>query len=192
VFVDGVDVLDVPLEVLRRQMGVVSQEPFLFSNTVAANIAFGLDEPAASGPVRDRVERAAALAGLAQDVEGFPAGYETWVGERGITLSGGQKQRIALARAIVRHPELLILDEATSALDTESERLVQEAIERLLQDRTVLVVAHRLATIRDADEILVLERGRLIERGSHDALFAQSGVYRRLHDLQFRTAEVPV
>ncbi|HEX9755364.1 MAG TPA: ABC transporter ATP-binding protein [Gemmatimonadales bacterium] len=184
---DGVPLSRLSRRSLRGLIGVVSQDVVILNDSVLANIAYG--DPAAT---RDEVEAAARAANAADFIADLPWGYDTLLGERGTRLSGGQRQRIAIARALLRDPPILLLDEATSALDTESERLVQEAIERLLQDRTVLVVAHRLATIRDADEILVLERGRLIERGSHDALFAQSGVYRRLHDLQFRTAEVSV
>ena len=157
----------------------------LLNDTVRANIAYG--RPGASA---ESVASAARAANAAEFIAQLPQGYDTLLGERGTRLSGGQRQRIAIARALLRDPPILLLDEATSALDTESERLVQNAIERLMQDRTVLVVAHRLATVLDADEILVLDGGRLVERGSHAALVAENGLYRRLYDLQFRGAEV--
>jgi subfamily B ATP-binding cassette protein MsbA len=170
---------------LRAMLGVVSQDTVLLNDTVRANIAYG--RPGASA---ESVEAAARAANAYEFIAQLPQGYDTLLGERGTRLSGGQRQRIAIARALLRDPPILLLDEATSALDTESERLVQNAIERLMKDRTVLVVAHRLATVLDADEILVLDGGRLVERGSHSALLAENGLYRRLYDLQFRGAEV--
>jgi subfamily B ATP-binding cassette protein MsbA len=183
---------DVPLTRLRRRsiralLGVVSQDAVLLNNTVFANIAYG--SPAAS---RERVEAAADAANATGFIRQLPQGFDTVLGERGTRLSGGQRQRIAIARALLRDPPILILDEATSALDTESERLVQQAIDRLMRERTVLVIAHRLATVRDADEIVVLEEGRVVQRGTHDELYHAGGLYRRLHDLQFREDEVPV
>jgi ABC-type multidrug transport system fused ATPase/permease subunit len=135
---------------------------------------------------RQRIEAAAEAANAAGFIRQLPQGFDTVLGERGTRLSGGQRQRIAIARALLRDPPILILDEATSALDTESERLVQQAIDRLMRDRTVLVIAHRLATVRDADEIVVLEEGRIVQRGTHEELYRSGGLYRRLHDLQFR------
>ncbi len=170
---------------LRGLLGVVSQETVLLNDTVHANIAYGRP-----GALRADVEAAARAANADEFITQLPAGYQTLLGERGTRLSGGQRQRIAIARALLRDPPILLLDEATSALDTESERLVQDAIDRLMRDRTVLVVAHRLATVLDADEILVLDGGRLVERGTHQALIAENGLYRRLYDLQFRGAEV--
>jgi ATP-binding cassette, subfamily B, bacterial MsbA len=180
---------DVPLTRLKRHslrtlMGVVSQDTVLLNNTVFANIAYG--SPGAS---RERVEAAAEAAGF---IRQLPQGFDTVLGERGTRLSGGQRQRIAIARALLRDPPILILDEATSALDTESERLVQQAIDRLMRERTVLVIAHRLATVRDADEIVVLDEGRVAQRGTHDELYRAGGLYRRLHDLQFREDDAPV
>lgn len=169
---------------LRGLIGLVSQETVVLNDTVHSNIAYG--RPLAT---RDQVREAARAANALEFVERLPEGFDTMLGERGTRLSGGQRQRIAIARALLRDPPILILDEATSALDTESERLVQEAIDRLMRDRTVLVVAHRLATVQHADEILVLEGGRIVERGSHGALLAQGGLYRRLYDLQFRPVE---
>ena len=182
---DGVALPALTRASLRSHLGVVSQDTVLLNDTVRANIAYG--RPGSSA---QSVEAAAGAANAHDFIAQVPQGYDTLLGERGTRLSGGQRQRIAIARALLRDPPILLLDEATSALDTESERLVQNAIERLMKDRTVLVVAHRLATVLDADEILVLDGGRLVERGSHAALVAENGLYRRLYDLQFRGAEV--
>jgi subfamily B ATP-binding cassette protein MsbA len=180
--VDGIDIRDVTLESLRRQIGLVKQETILFNDTVRANIAYGL-----SG-VEGSVVESAARAAFAHDfILDLPRRYDTVIGERGSRLSGGQKQRIAIARAILKDPPILILDEATSALDTESESLVQQALFNLMKGRTTLVVAHRLATVRRADRILVLEKGEIREEGAHDELLARNGIYARLHDLQFRS-----
>jgi subfamily B ATP-binding cassette protein MsbA len=170
---------------LRSLLGVVSQDTVLLNDTVYANISYGRP-----GATPAQVQAAARAANAAEFIAQLPDGYATLLGERGTRLSGGQRQRIAIARALLRDPPILLLDEATSALDTESERLVQDAIERLMQDRTVLVVAHRLATVLDADLILVLDGGQLVERGTHQELLAENGLYRRLYDLQFRGAEV--
>ncbi|HTL05131.1 MAG TPA: ABC transporter ATP-binding protein, partial [Gemmatimonadales bacterium] len=184
---DGVPLGQLQRASLRALLGVVSQESVILNDTVHTNIAYA--RPEAS---RAEVEAAARAANAHDFITALPAGYDTPLGERGARLSGGQRQRIAIARALLRDPPLLLLDEATSALDTESERLVQEAIDRLMRHRTVLVVAHRLATVLDADEILVLDAGRLVEQGSHAALLAANGLYRRLFELQFRGAEVLV
>jgi subfamily B ATP-binding cassette protein MsbA len=178
--VDGLDIRDVRIADLRSLMGVVSQETVLFHDTVRTNIAYG--RPEAS---RDDVVRAATAAHAHTFIQGLAQGYETLVGERGVALSGGQRQRIALARALLRDPPILILDEATSSLDTESERLIQDATGRLMEGRTVLVIAHRLSTILSADQIVVMDRGRIVERGDHGTLMAQAGLYRRLYELQF-------
>jgi subfamily B ATP-binding cassette protein MsbA len=179
--IDGVDIRDVTLESLRRQIGLVKQETILFNDTVRANIAYGL-----SGIEGALVESAARAAFAHDFILDLPRRYDTVIGEKGSRLSGGQKQRIAIARAILKDPPILILDEATSALDTESESLVQQALFNLMKGRTTLVVAHRLATVRRADRILVLEKGEIREEGTHDELLARNGVYARLHDLQFR------
>ena len=183
VTVDGVDLRDVTLASLRGQLGVVSQDTILFHDTVRANIAYGLErvDPEA-------VERAAHAAHAHEFVIRLPAGYETLIGDRGVLLSGGERQRLAIARALLRNPPILLLDEATSALDAESERLVQDALERLMRDRTVLVIAHRLSTVRHADRILVFERGRIVQEGLHAELLESEGPYRRLHALQFQEA----
>jgi subfamily B ATP-binding cassette protein MsbA len=184
IFLDGVPLETIQRKSLRASLGVVSQDTVLLNDTVHANIAFG--SPTAT---RAQVEAAARAANASEFIAGLPDRYDTVLGERGTRLSGGQRQRISIARALLRDPPILILDEATSALDTESERLVQEAIERLMKDRTVLVIAHRLATVRHADQILVLEAGRVVEHGTHAALIERNGLYRRLHDLQFRDPE---
>jgi subfamily B ATP-binding cassette protein MsbA len=186
ILVDGRDIRSVRIGDLRALMGIVSQETVLFHDTVRANIAYGHPDATSS-----QIEAAARAANAHEFVEQLPNGYETVVGERGVELSGGQRQRIAIARALLRDPPILILDEATSALDTESERLIQEAIETLLRGRTVFVVAHRLSTVQRADQILVLEEGYVVERGDHATLLARSGRYKRLHDLQFEGASAP-
>ncbi|MFZ5625322.1 MAG: ABC transporter ATP-binding protein [Gemmatimonadota bacterium] len=181
ILLDGVPLTRLTRRSIRALMGIVSQDTLMLNDTVHANIAYG--RPSAT---RDEVEAAARAANAYEFIAALPRGFDTRLGERGTRLSGGQRQRIAIARALLRDPPILILDEATSALDTESERLVQQAIERLMRDRTVFVIAHRLATVRDADEILVIDDGRLVERGTHETLYRAGGLYRRLHDLQFR------
>jgi subfamily B ATP-binding cassette protein MsbA len=187
ILLDGTPLTRLTRRSLRTLMGVVSQDTVLLNNTVFANIAYG-----SPGATRERVEAAAEAANAAAFIRQLPQGLDTVLGERGTRLSGGQRQRIAIARALLRDPPILILDEATSALDTESERLVQQAIDRLMRERTVLVIAHRLATVRDADEIVVLEDGRIVQRGTHDELYRAGGLYRRLHDLQFREDDAPL
>ena len=181
---DGVPLTRLTRRSLRALMGVVSQDTVLLNDTVHANIAYG-----SAGATRAQIEAAAQAANADLFITQLAQGYDTVLGERGTRLSGGQRQRIAIARALLRDPPILILDEATSALDTESERLVQQAIDRLMAERTVLVIAHRLATVRDADEIVVLDAGRVVDRGTHDQLFRAGGLYRRLYDLQFRDQE---
>ncbi|HEY2850186.1 MAG TPA: ABC transporter ATP-binding protein [Gemmatimonadaceae bacterium] len=181
---DGVDTREITLPSLRSLAGIVSQDTVLFNDTVRANIAYG----SADRYSQAQIEAAARAANAHDFITALPQGYETVLGERGTRLSGGQRQRIAIARALLIDPPVLILDEATSALDTESERLVQEAIDRLLAGRTVFVIAHRLSTITHATQILVLDRGRVIERGTHGALLATGGAYARLHGMQSRDA----
>ena len=173
----------VTIRSLREQMGIVTQDTILFDDTVFNNIAYGQ-----RGVSQEQVVEAARIANAEEFIEALPERYETRIGERGVRLSGGQKQRIAIARAILKNPPLLILDEATSALDAESERLVQGALDRLMQNRTSFVIAHRLSTIIRADKILVLEGGRLVEQGTHAELMARRGVYCRLYETQYRGA----
>jgi ATP-binding cassette, subfamily B, bacterial MsbA len=177
---DGVDLSAGTTASLRAQLGIVTQETILFHDTVRANIAYGL-----TGAEDATVRAAAAAAHADEFIRRLPQGYDTVIGERGLKLSGGERQRLAIARALLKNPPILLLDEATSSLDTESERLVQEALERLMHDRTVLVIAHRLSTVQHADRILVLEHGRVAESGTHQQLMERDGVYRRLYDLQF-------
>jgi len=190
VFVDGVDVLALPLNRLRGAIGMVPQEPFLFSETVGGNVAFGLGEDWGGETVRARAGVAAEAAKLDEDVAGFPARYETLIGERGITLSGGQKQRLAIARAIAVDPRILILDDALSAVDTATEEAILARLRLVRQTRTCLIVAHRVSTVRDADLILVLVGGHVVERGTHDALVAQDGVYADMHRRQLLEEEI--
>ncbi len=181
ILIDGVDIRDVTLKSLRRQIGVVLQENILFSGTIAQNIAFG------QGDFNlQEVEKAAKIANAHQFISELSQGYYTYVGERGVNLSGGQRQRIAIARAVLSNPRILILDEATSALDSESEALVQEALERIMTERTVFVIAHRLATVRKANRILVLEKGEIIEVGNHEELLNLNGRYAQFHTRQFQ------
>ncbi|HZF48128.1 MAG TPA: ABC transporter transmembrane domain-containing protein [Polyangiaceae bacterium] len=180
---DGHDLRELDPTFLRRQIGVVSQEPMLFSSTIAENIRYGREA------ATDEELYAAARAANAHDfIMSFPEGYKTRVGERGVQLSGGQKQRVAIARAVLKDPRVLVLDEATSALDAESEHLVKEALDRLRRGRTTLVIAHRLSTVKDADRVLVMDGGRVVQSGDHAALLAEEGLYRRLIERQFVAA----
>ncbi len=181
---DGTAYVDLQPDWLRRQVGVVSQEPTLFAATVRDNIRYARPD------ATEEAVLAAARAANAHDfISDFPEAYDTLVGERGVRLSGGQKQRVAIARALLKDPRILVLDEATSALDAESEHLVQEALERLMEGRSTLVIAHRLSTVKDADRVLVLDSGRVVEQGSHGELLARDGLYKQLVERQFLANE---
>lgn len=180
ILIDGINIQDITLSSLRRQIGIVPQEVTLFSGSIAQNIAFGQTQFDLK-----KVEEAAKIANAHDFITQLPDGYHTWVGERGVNLSGGQRQRIAIARAVLLNPRILILDEATSALDSESEALVQQALERLMRDKTVFIIAHRLATVRRADRILVMENGRMIEAGTHQELLEKQGRYAQFYAQQF-------
>lgn len=184
VLIDGVDLKELGTKTLRQQLGMVPQETILFRGTIEENIAYGR-----IGASHEDIIAAAKAANVHEFVSQLPDGYQTIVGERGATLSGGQRQRVAIARAILRNPKILILDEATSALDTASEALVQEALERLMQNRTTFVIAHRLSTIQRADRIVVLDRGKIAEVGTHQQLLAKGGIYTDLYNKQFRLKE---
>ena len=179
--IDGYDTRDVTLTSLRENVGIVMQDVFVFAATIRDNIAYGLDEVD-----MDMVVEAAKIAQLHDFIEGLPSGYDTWVGERGVTLSGGQRQRLAIARTILLDPPIIILDDSTSSVDMATEHRLQEALDEAIRGRTTFVIAHRLSTVRRADLILVLEDGEIVERGTHDELLAQDGFYRRIYDLQLR------
>ena len=182
--IDGIDVRDVTYASLRRQIGLVPQETMLFNTTIYENILYGrLDA------TREEVDAAAKAANAYSFIQQLPQGYDTLVGDRGLALSGGQRQRIAIARAILKNPRILILDEATSALDTESEKIVQAALEQLMKNRTAVVIAHRLSTIRHADYIVVIDHGKMAEAGTHEELIAQKGLYAKLYAVQFKQEE---
>jgi len=178
--IDDNDIRDIKISNLRKLMGIVTQEVILFNDTIANNIAYGLKEYS-----RADIEQAARLANAYDFVTEFPDGFDTMIGERGMRLSGGQRQRISIARAILKNPPILIFDEATSSLDSESERLIQEAIDNLMKDRTVLIVAHRLSSIIKSDYIVVMEKGKIIDIGSHEELLERSERYKFLYKLQF-------
>lgn len=184
VLIDEIDIRQLDLAALRRMMGIVTQETYLFNDTIRNNIAYGLEDIS-----EDKVIEAAKAANADRFIQEFNEKYDTVVGARGVRLSGGQKQRITIARALLKNPQILIFDEATSSLDTESELLVQEAIDRLMTNRTTLVIAHRLSTIKNADRILVVERGEIVEFGTHRELLDREGLYHRLYMMQFREAE---
>ena len=192
VLIDGIDVRELPLATLRGAIGFVPQEPFLFSSTVRDNVAFGLSDAdaVALDAVEAAVRRTAAVASLDADIARFPRGYDTLVGERGVTLSGGQKQRAALARALAVDPKILILDDALSAVDTYTEERILRGLREVMRQRTSIIVAHRMSTVRDADVIAVLDHGRLVEQGSHDELLARGGVYAELYRKQLLEEEL--
>jgi ATP-binding cassette subfamily B protein len=179
VLVDGVDLRELSPEDLRRRIGFVPQETFLFSTTIAENIAFGV-----ANAREDEIRWAGDLAGLSTDIAGFPDGYQTEVGERGVTLSGGQKQRVAIARAILRNPRILILDDALSSVDTLTEERILRGLTEVMANRTVLLISHRVSTVQHADRIIVLSNGRIIEQGTHEDLLAAGGYYGELYQKQ--------
>ena len=181
--IDKTEITALPLTDLRKQIAIVPQDILLFGGSIKENIAYGKTDAS-----EEEIQAAAEQANAHTFIKEFPEGYETLVGDRGIQLSGGQRQRIAIARAILKDPKILILDEATSALDSESENLVQEALDKLMKGRTSLVIAHRLATVRNADKIFVLEKGQIIESGNHEELSKlKNGSYKKLSELQFQT-----
>ncbi|MBT4316708.1 MAG: ABC transporter ATP-binding protein [Candidatus Marinimicrobia bacterium] len=180
--IDNNNIKDIDITSLRSLMGIVTQETFLFNDTVKANISYGVESIG-----YDTIKAAAVAANAHDFIEKLPDGYDTVIGERGVSLSGGQRQRIAIARAIVKNPPILILDEATSSLDTESEKKVQQAIEKLMRNRTVIVIAHRLSTVHNADKIIVLDKGKIVDQGSHQELINRDGIYKQLYNMQFQT-----
>ena len=181
IYLDNNDIKKVTLKSLRKNIGIVQQDVYLFAGTVYENIAYG--DPNAT---KEQIIEAAKLAGAHEFISELKDGYDTYVGERGVKLSGGQKQRIAIARAFLKNPEILILDEATSALDNVTEMQIQSSLEKLSKGRTTIVVAHRLSTVKNADEIIVLDEHGIIERGNHENLIAQNGIYANLYSLQFK------
>ncbi|MGB9637446.1 MAG: ABC transporter ATP-binding protein, partial [Microgenomates group bacterium] len=185
ILLDGVNIKNLPKGQLRSYIGIVPQEPILFNNTIGYNIAYGSEKP-----TQKEIEEATKMANLHEFIEGLPEKYETPVGERGIKLSGGQKQRLAIARMLLSNPKIIVFDEATSNLDSESEKLIQEALWKVAQGRTVLIIAHRFSTVRKADKIVVLEDGKIVQVGSHKELIADSnGLYHYLWNLQIRGGE---
>jgi ATP-binding cassette subfamily B protein len=182
--IDGIDIRDVTLASLRRNIGIIQQDIFMFSATIRDNIAYG----AVNASFEEIVE-AAKIARIHDFIMSLPDGYDTWVGERGVTLSGGQKQRLSIARTLLLDPAVLVLDDSTSSVDMQTEYLIQQALAAVMKGRTTLVIAQRLRTVRDADEILVMREGRIVERGRHEELVDQDGLYREIYDLELRDQE---
>jgi ATP-binding cassette, subfamily B, multidrug efflux pump len=186
-FVDGVAIENIPLETLRRAIGFIPQDTFLFGESIRENIAFGVDDATDS-----QIERAAAVSSILADIQQFPSGFKTIVGERGITLSGGQKQRTAISRAVIRDPEILILDDALSSVDTYTEEQILQELEHVMRGRTAILISHRVSTVRNADEIVVMDQGEIVERGTHEELLANGGYYSELHQRQLLEEELEV
>jgi len=185
VLIDGVDIRDVTIESLRRQIGIVTQETFLFSASLRDNIAYGKPEA-----TDEEIIEAAKAAHIHDFIMSLPDGYDTLIGERGVGLSGGQKQRVAIARALLMDAKILLLDESTSSVDVETEMQIQQAFSKLLKDRTAFIIAQRLSTVRDADRVIVLDNGRIVEEGTHEELLQLGGIYTAIYNLQFRPQEV--
>jgi ATP-binding cassette subfamily B protein len=180
ILLDGVELSRYPVPELRQQVGIVEQEPFLFSRTIRENIAYGVHREVTEA----EIEAAARAAAIHDIIMTFPDGYDTLVGEKGVTLSGGQKQRVAIARTLLKDPRILVFDDAVSAVDTETEAIIHTALERLRYGRTTFVIAHRIQTVMQADQILVLDQGQIVQQGRHHELMVQAGIYRRIYDLQ--------
>ena len=185
--VDGLDVRDLRLRELRRNIGIVLQDVFIFGATFTDNISYGAEQASL-----DDIRKAARAAQLHDFIDGLPDKYDTWVGERGVKLSGGQRQRLAIARTILLDPAILILDDSTSSVDVETEHEIQQALAEVVKGRTTFVIAHRLSSVRNADLILVMDRGRIAERGTHQELLSAGGLYRRIHDIQLLPQEADV
>ncbi len=185
ILIDGIDIRDVTLESLRRQIGIVTQETFLFSASIRDNIAYGKPEA-----TDEEIIEAAKAAHIHDFIMSLPDGYDTIIGERGVGLSGGQKQRVAIARALLMDARILLLDESTSSVDVETEMQIQQAFSRLLKDRTAFIIAQRLSTVRDADRIVVLDNGTIVEEGTHEELLELGGIYTAIYNLQFRPQEI--
>jgi ATP-binding cassette subfamily B protein len=179
---DGVELKEYSRESLRQQIGIVEQEPFLFSRSIRDNITYGVAREISD----EEIEHTAVAAAIDETIHSFPEGYETLVGEKGVTLSGGQKQRVAIARALLKDPRILILDDSTSSVDMETESLIRRALQQLMEGRTTFIIAHRIQSVMNADLILVLEQGRIVQRGTHETLIKQEGIYQRIHAMQTR------
>jgi len=179
---DGVELKRYPRHYLRQQIGIVEQEPFLFSRSIRENMTYGVQRDVSDA----EIEAAARAAAIHQDIIEFPNGYDTLVGERGVMLSGGQKQRVAIARTLLKDPRILILDDSTSSVDVETEHLIRQALQRLMQGRTTFIIAHRIQSVMDADSILVFDQGRVVQQGTHSELMQEEGIYRRIYDMQTR------
>jgi ATP-binding cassette subfamily B protein len=182
ILIDGIDIRDYPREYLRQQIGIVEQEPFLFSRSIRENIALGVNRPVSD----EEIESAAKAAAIHEAIVSFPDGYKTIVGEKGVTLSGGQKQRVTIARTILKNPRILILDDSTSSVDTETEAEIRQALNSLMENRTTFIIAHRIQSVMNADLIVVLDKGEIIQMGTHAELVAQDGMYRKIYDIQMR------